>query len=417
MKFDFNKKNNTAALYACAVVAFGVVLVFGFIYFGSIAKFFGRLTTVLYPVIYGGIIAYLINPIYKFIYKSFYRIGGKKKRSKLRTVFALAFTYIFVFSMIFLFFLIIVPQLVSSYTSLVELIKSYINDASAWVNDLMNSGELSSNILGKLFAGFSVKEITDTVQKLISNSYSAVTTITPYLLSFVSSFFTVAMNWVVGIIISVYLLFSKETLCAQLSKTVNAVLKPEKAKSVIEFTRYVDNTFGKFIIGKIFDSLIIGILTFIVMSIFRIPYSALIAVIVGVTNVIPFFGPFIGAVPSVFIVLIADPIKAIWVVVLIIIIQQLDGNIIGPKIIGNTIGLSSLWIIVSIIVFGNLFGIVGMIIAVPLFSILYKLLKDWVEKRLRKKGLPPETAEYMPAARGWRLDPEAKDAQHTDYKE
>lgn len=140
--------------------------------------------------------------------------------------------------------------------------------------------------------------------------------------------------------------------------------------------------------------------------------------IVGVTNVYsPFSGRSSGAVPSVFIVLIADPIKAIWVVVLIIIIQQLDGNIIGPKIIGNTIGLSSLWIIVSIIVFGNLFGIVGMIIAVPLFSILYKLLKDWVEKRLRKKGLPPETAEYMPAARGWRLDPEAKDAQHTDYKE
>ncbi|MCI8331490.1 MAG: AI-2E family transporter [Clostridiales bacterium] len=412
MKFDFNKKNNTVALYACMVVAFGVVLVFGLLYFGSIATFFNRLTTVLSPVIYGIIIAYLLNPIYKFIYRSFHRIGGRKKREKLRRVLALSFTYIFVFAVIFLFFLIIVPQLVSSYTSLVDLISSYINDASAWVNELMNSGEFSSNLLGKLFSGFSMKEITEAVQKIISNSYSAVTTLTPYVVSFVSSFVTVAMNWVIGLIISVYLLFSKETLCAQVSKTVNAVLKPEKANSLIEFARYVDNTFGKFLVGKIFDSLIIGILTFVVMTLVRVPYSALIAVVVGVTNIIPFFGPFIGAIPSVFIVLIADPIMAIWVLVIIIVIQQLDGNIIGPKIIGNTVGLGSLWIVVSIIVFGKLYGVIGMIIAVPLFSILYKLLKDWVEKRLKQKGMPVETTAYIPSSSGWHLDSEEPKADH-----
>ncbi|MCI8589402.1 MAG: AI-2E family transporter [Clostridiales bacterium] len=412
MKFEFNKKNNTIALYACIVVTFGIVLVFGLLYFGSIAKFFNRLTTVLSPVIYGIIIAYLINPVYKFIYRSFFRIGDRKKKEKLRRILALAFTYIFIFAVIFLFFLIIVPQLIASYSSLVDLIRSYINDASSWVNELMNSGEFSSNLLGKLFSNFSMKEITETVQKIISNSYSAVTTLTPYIVSFVSSFVTVAMNWVVGLIISVYLLFSKETLCAQVSKTVNAVLKPEKANSLIEFARYVDNTFGKFLVGKIFDSLIIGILTFVVMTLFRMPYSALIAVIVGVTNIIPFFGPFIGAIPSVFIVLIADPIMAIWVLVLIIVIQQLDGNIIGPKIIGNTIGLGSLWIVVSIIVFGNLYGVVGMIIAVPLFSILYKLLKDWVEKRLKQKGMPTETVAYIPSSNGWHLDAEQPKNEH-----
>ena len=396
MRFDFNKKNTTIVIYACIVVLFAVVLVFAFINLKAIGSALWKLINVLYPVIYGLVIAYLINPIYKIAYqKIFFRIGAKKNKKRMRTALSLVCTYAFVFLLIFLFFMILVPQLISSYSSLIDLIKNYVNDASAWVNELLNSSEFSSNILGKLFSGFSVSEITSTVQKIISESYGAVTTITPYLISFVSSFVTVAKNWSIGIIISIYMLASKDILCAQIEKTVTAFLKPEKAKKLTDFAFYVDKTFGQFLLGKIFDSLIIGVLTFIVMSACRMPYSPLISVIIGVTNVIPFFGPFIGAIPSIFIVLIADPIMAIWALLIIIVIQQIDGNIIGPKIIGNTTGISSLWIVVSIIVFGGMFGIIGMIVAVPLFSILYKLFKDHVEGRLVRQGLSDKTADYL----------------------
>lgn len=397
MKFDhFNRKNTTYAIYACLVVTFAVTLVFAFVHIGTLAAAGGKLLDVLSPVIYGVILAYLINPIYKVIYnKAFYAVGAKKGKTRLRCALSLALTYIFVFCMIFLFFLILVPQLEESYFSLVSQITTLVSDASVWVNELMSAGGIAEWLFGKLLSDFSASEISSTLQKVLTESYDMVSTVTPYLLSLVSGFVIAAKNWIIGLIISVYLLASKETLCAQIEKIVIALLKKDRAKKTQEFLYYVDHTFGRFLLGKILDSIIIGIFTFILMSIFGIPYTPLISVIVGVTNVIPFFGPFIGAIPSIFIVLIADPLKALWCALLILIIQQIDGNIIGPKIIGDTTGISSLWIVISIIVFGGLFGLVGMIIAVPLFSIIYKLIKDAVERRLSEQGLPTDTNDYV----------------------
>ncbi len=396
MKFEhFNRKNTAVALYACMVVAFGVLLVFAFVNLGALGKALGRLIDVLYPVIYGFIIAYLINPIYKFIYnRAFYAVGKKKGKTRLRGALSLLVTYVFVFCVVFLFFLIVVPQLVESYTKLTDQILRYINDASLWVNKLLASSELTSELFSR-FSGLTISEVTKTVQEVITKSYGAVTAVTPYLISFVSSFVTVAKNWIIGLIISVYLLASKETLCAQIEKTAVALLRKERARKLEEFAYYVNHTFGRFLLGKIFDSFIIGVLTFIVMSICRIPYTPLISVIIGVTNIIPFFGPFIGAIPSVLIVLIDQPVMAVWTLLIILVIQQIDGNIIGPKIIGDTTGISSLWIVISIIVFGGLFGIIGMIIAVPLFSIIYRLLKSAVEKRLQAQGMSTDTADYL----------------------
>ena len=153
-------------------------------------------------------------------------------------------------------------------------------------------------------------------------------------------------------------------------------------------------TFSKFIGGKILDSAIIGILTFIILTIFKMPYVLLISVIIGVTNIIPFFGPFIGGIPSAIIILFASPIQALWFIIIIIVIKQIDGNIIGPKILGDSIGISAFWILFSLLVAAKFMGVVGMIIGVPLFAIIYSIIKEVVEDKLRKKGLPVETEEY-----------------------
>ena len=186
----------------------------------------------------------------------------------------------------------------------------------------------------------------------------------------------------------------KEKFIALSKKVTYALCSKERAKFVLNLANKSNMTFSKFIGGKILDSVIIGILTFIILTIFKMPYVLLISVIIGVTNIIPFFGPFIGGIPSAIIILFASPIQALWFIIIIIVIQQIDGNIIGPKILGDSIGISAFWILFSLLVAAKFMGVVGMIIGVPLFAIIYSIIKEVVEDKLRKKGLPVETEEY-----------------------
>ena len=202
-------------------------------------------------------------------------------------------------------------------------------------------------------------------------------------------------NIVLGIIISVYLLIDKEIFFAINRKITCALFSKKTADRIFQLTYRTNETFGKFLIGKIIDSAIIGVLSFIVFTIFKIPYTLLISVIIGVTNIIPFFGPFIGAIPSGIIILFVSPTKALIFIILVFIIQQLDGNVIGPKILGDSIGISAFWILFAILVAGKFLGIVGMIIGVPLFAIVYSVIKEDVEFRLKNKNLPTETEDYM----------------------
>ena len=202
-------------------------------------------------------------------------------------------------------------------------------------------------------------------------------------------------NIILGIIISVYLLMDKEKFFALGKKVVTSLLNEKHTTIVLDLANRTNLTFGRFIGGKIVDSAIIGVLTFIILAIFKMPYVLLISVIIGVTNIIPFFGPFIGAIPSAIIILFVSPIQALWFLVIILVIQQVDGNIIGPKILGDSIGISAFWILFSILVAGKLFGLVGMIIGVPMFALIYSVIKDIIEARLRYKGLPTETEKYL----------------------
>ena len=201
-------------------------------------------------------------------------------------------------------------------------------------------------------------------------------------------------NFLVGCIVSVYMLFGKETFAAQIKKMLYAGMQVERANMVLHITRKSNEIFGGFIIGKIIDSAIIGVLCFIGITILDMPYILLVSVIVGVTNVIPFFGPYIGAIPSTILIALADPIKGLYFLIFIIALQQLDGNVIGPKILGNSTGLSAFWVVFSILLGGGLFGFIGMIIGVPTFAVIYYIVKMVVEEKLKKKKLPPDTEHY-----------------------
>lgn len=190
------------------------------------------------------------------------------------------------------------------------------------------------------------------------------------------------------------MLFGKETFAAQIKKMLYAGMQVERANMVLHITRKSNEIFGGFIIGKIIDSAIIGVLCFIGITILDMPYILLVSVIVGVTNVIPFFGPYIGAIPSTILIALADPLKGLYFLIFIIALQQLDGNVIGPKILGNSTGLSAFWVVFSILLGGGLFGFIGMIIGVPTFAVIYYIVKMVVEEKLKKKKLPPDTEHY-----------------------
>jgi predicted PurR-regulated permease PerM len=201
-------------------------------------------------------------------------------------------------------------------------------------------------------------------------------------------------NMIIGIVISIYLLYHKETFGAQAKKMVCGVFRPKFANAVVSTVEFVDRSCGGFISGKILDSLIIGVICYISMLILQMPYAALIAVIVGVTNIIPFFGPIIGAIPSAFLIVFISPVKCLIFIIYIIVLQQIDGNIIGPRILGRTVGLSGFWIMFAILFFGSLYGFWGMLLGVPVFSVIYAGIKKLISMLLKKRSMPQDTAEY-----------------------
>lgn len=377
MKINWNNKYTTIAIYAAIVSAVTIICIFIGINISVFLSYLGNILNVINPLIVGFIIAYLFNPMMKMFENKVYKFIEKKKpHPKLKRAFSIITTYLIYAIILSLVIALIIPQVVVSYNDLLGKMDIYIKSL----------GNLLDDIDGKL-PFINTDELIGYINELLSDSYSLIQNITPYITGFFSVLVDQLKNAFLGIIISIYFLSSKEKLIAIVKKSMFAFLKREKGESIISFLKFTDDTFGGFIIGKLLDSLIIFILTFIVLALFKMPYYQLISVIVGVTNVIPFFGPFIGAIPGAFIILIANPTKALWFIIIIVIIQQIDGNIIGPKILGETTGLSSLGVIVAITVMSGLFGIVGMFIGVPIFALLYVFVKKFINYMAYKKGI------------------------------
>lgn len=387
MKVNWNSKYTTIAIYSF-IVAISVILFY--LAISQVTIFTDKLDSILVvmqPFIIGFSIAYIVNFLLNFYENKVFETKYIKKiKLKSKRGLAILFSYITTFFIISMFVKFLLPQLIDSVVGLVNDIPSYITNTTNFVNEIimkLNIEDQYSQVL------------IDNFNSLVNYIIRFATNLIPALGGFLASVASSIWNVILGIIVSVYLLIDKEKLCA-LSKKITYGLFPESyADEIIKLVDRSNYTFGRFLVGKIIDSLIIGVLTFIILTIFKMPYTILVSVIVGITNIIPFFGPFIGAIPSFIIILFVSPVQALWFLLIILFIQQLDGNVIGPKILGDSIGISAFWILFSILVAGKLLGIVGMIIGVPLFAIFYSIVKEFIESKLRKKGLKIETKEYM----------------------
>ena len=386
MKINWNNKYATIAMYAFLVICGSILLYLGISHItlikGSVNDFIGTLQ----PFIIGGALSYLLNFILRFYEDKIlsHNFFKKLKKSSKRSV-GLLLTYITASIITYLFIQFVLPQLMDSIVGLVNSIPEYLNELTRVTNDIFDNLNLQPEYINL---------ITDKFGESVTYIITMISNLIPVIGNFVVGATSSILNIIIGIIISIYILIDKEKFMALGKKVVYALCSKEKAKFILRLATQSNMTFSRFIGGKILDSFIIGVLTFLILTIFKMPYVLLISVIVGVTNIIPFFGPFIGGIPATIIILFVSPIQALWFIVIIVVIQQIDGNIIGPKILGDSIGISAFWILFSLLVAAKFMGFVGMIIGVPLFAIFYSIIKEIIEEKLAKKGLPIETDKY-----------------------
>ena len=358
------------------------ILFFFLIYrFQGFGDAISKLTGILMPFIYGAVIAYLLKPVCNCV-ENFLRRLLPEKMGTAANMLAVTISLLFGILVVYALIMMIVPQLITSVTTLYYTARNNLNDFVDWAS---HQEIIASNQKLLDFIETSYDNLQDTLDNLVR------TKLVPSMQSLLSgaalgvmSFVTFLKNIVIGLIVSVYLLASRKKFGQQGKLILYSLVKPRWANLIMEEIRYADRMFGGFINGKILDSAIIGVLCYIACLIFKFPSALLVSVIIGVTNVIPFFGPFIGAIPATLLILIQNPIKALWFVLCVLVLQQVDGNIIGPKILGNTTGLSSFWVLFAILLFGGLWGFVGMIIGVPLFAVIYDVLKKFVFHGLRR---------------------------------
>lgn len=381
---------------ALAVIALSVAFGFFLSRFELVSGALRRITAILMPVIYGAVLAYLLLPIYNKT--SIYTAKSLKKViKKERTVIKLARMAGTIVSLIVLFaivaglFRMIIPQIYTSLMGLQESIGDYVNNLTIRMTKLLQDNpDVQKTVMPYYVQG--VEEFQRWLtEKLVPNMSLIIGQLSNGLISVV----TVVKNILIGVIVMVYFLNIKDTLAAQSKKIIYSMFKLKNANRIIGEVRFAHGVFGGFITGKLLDSLIIGIMCFVALQLLNMPYVLLISVIIGVTNVIPFFGPFIGAIPSAFLILLVSPLKCLYFLIFILVLQQFDGNILGPKILGDSTGLPSFWVLFSILLFGGLMGFVGMIIGVPTFAVIYRLTSTYVSKALVKRDLSSKTGDYM----------------------
>jgi len=387
MKINWNKTYTTIAVYAFIVICLGIAFANILSQIDLFTSKMQQIMGVFDPFIIGFVIAYLLNFILRFYEDKVFSLSFIKKNTKksMRGL-GISLSYITAGLILYVFMQFLVPQLVASIKGLINDIPKYIYNMTNYLDQSLKEMDINPEYM--TFITAKISEITNWTIQVLTN-------VIPIIGNIFMSFASSVWNIILGIIISIYLLMDKEKFFALGKKVIKALFNEKHSAVILELANRTNETFGRFIGGKIIDSAIIGVLTFIVLAIFKMPYALLISVIVGVTNIIPFFGPFIGAIPSAIIIMFVSPIQALWFLVIILVIQQIDGNIIGPKILGDSIGISAFWILFSILVAGKLFGLAGMIIGVPMFALIYSIIKDIIEIRLANKGLPTDTDKYL----------------------
>ena len=393
--FHWDRKYLYWGITAFCVIAAAILFYMALRFLPDLRKGISSIFRILSPFIWGFVITYLIAPLMKRLEKSvfgplcarvFPKTGGKKLARGVSVVVAELILVAVLAGLVSL----ILPQLGTSIRKIYENRSTYLETVNRYIGEFAIRHPELYKIVGD-----SLNTITGDI-----NSWAerVLPTVTSYLTDVLESAYVLLRgiyNLIIGIIVSVYVLSDLERFTAAFRRWIYSLFSVDTAERVREAIAFTDRTFMGFITGKLLDSAIIGLICYIVCAILRIPYALLVSAIVGITNVIPFFGPFIGAVPSAFIILMTDPFKCLLFIIFIIILQQIDGNIIGPKILGNSIGITGFWVLFAIVVGAGLFGFGGMLLGVPVFVVIYTFLNYRVESRLKKNDLPSETEDYL----------------------
>ena len=413
------KRNQYKSYLAIGVTAFCVIaasiLLFFAIYHGSeVRAFLGALTHILRPIFLGMILAFLLLPIHRHIFRFMTAMTTNERLADERNVrflnvLAIIFSMAFAFFLLYLLLAMVIPQVYLSVVGLVNAFPGYIKSMQGWLQAFLESNPeiqatvmplynsaalsleqwLSSDILPNL------ESVTSTVRWLRESILPNITGVVSGVSTLVIAMLVLAKDLLIAVIVSVYLLVRKDIFAAQSKKIVYSIFPPRYGDLIVAETRNAYHILSGFINGKLLDSLIIGIIALVCCNLFKFPYPALVATIIGVTNIIPFFGPFIGAIPCALLILLVSPIQCVYFVIFILVLQQFDGNILGPKILGDSTGLASFWVLFSILLFGGLFGFAGMVLGVPIFAMIYSVLRRLVIRGLQRRGLPTETHRYI----------------------
>jgi predicted PurR-regulated permease PerM len=397
MKYRWDNRYLHWGVTAFLVIAASMLFYYAIFHMKSVIAGLRFFLEIIAPIIYGFAIAYLLNPIAKFFEEKLIDPALEKKNIKMEkrgsrlirwccVLLSMVLLYVLIYTLIQL----ILPQLIRSITNIIYSFPHYVKVIERWMNSVVEKGwNLDSNAIDL------VNQYSTQVQNYLSGTLlPQMQDMLLNISSGVVNVITIIKNFLIGSVVALYLLADKELFIAKSKMMLYAVLPTERANSIIHAMRFTHKIFGGFISGKLLDSAIIGVLCYIGMTIFNMPYAILISVIIGVTNIIPFFGPYLGAIPSIFLILLVDPMMGLYFTIFIIVLQQFDGNILGPKILGDSTGLSSFMVIVAILVGGGFFGIAGMIVGVPIFAVVYASLNKFLAHSLRSKDIPAEEEAY-----------------------
>lgn len=397
MRFQIDKKYVRIGITAFAVIAASICFYYLIFHGDRFSNQINAFFTVISPVMYGIIIAYLLTPLVNgletYLLKPILqRLKQTSKRAQkyMRGV-SIIMTLVIVGMLIYAFFSILIPNIVTSVKTISVQFPTYIENLTNWSTRFLADNPDIEVMVVRFLDTYS-EEFYDYLNNTIVPQMETI--IKQVSLSMIS-LLKILWNFIIGFVISIYVMYSKETFAGQAKKIVYSILRTTTANQFIKDVRFASDTFIGFISGKIIDSFIIGCICFVGTSVLKMPYALLVSVIVGVTNIIPFFGPYLGAIPSAVLILMVSPVKCAYFIIFIIILQQIDGNLIGPKILGGSTGLSGFWVIFSITVFGGIMGIPGMIIGVPFFAVLYAFIRRHTNKMLEKRGLPTQTEQYL----------------------
>ena len=403
-----------AGLTAFAVVAASLCLFFALFHFSDVARFFNMLGAILRPIFMGAVIAFLLLPVHRYILRFLTamtpdkRIKNKRDMAFLNIV-AIILSLLLAFFLFYLLLAMVIPQVYDSVVGLIQAIPDYIEVVQVWLQTFFEDNPdiqaaimpvyssaassleqwLNSDILPNL------ESVTTTFNWVRQTILPNITGVVAGVSGMVVGFLVLVKDLLISIIVSVYLLVRKDIFAAQSKKIIYSLFRTDIADLIVDETRNAYRIMSGFINGKLLDSLIIGIICLVCCNLFKFPYPALIATIVGVTNIIPFFGPFIGAIPCGLLIFLVNPLQAIYFAIFFLVLQQFDGNILGPKILGDSTGLASFWVLFSILFFGGLFGFAGMVLGVPVFAMFYSVVSRLVSYGLRSRSLPVETEDYM----------------------